>query len=170
MCLHYSQCPTDGPPPEPTARPRKRANPAAEEGATALTTSSHNSPRPLPTHPPSPRPVDEWPTADSTFEEATQIQMRRIEARAYCADPGNINPVTLKGTQLVVRHLARIRERNRNITKHASDYPRQQSEATEIVRHLRLQGDPPLRGPATHARAAHGAGQAASPCQETRAH
>ena len=95
--------------------------------------------------------------------------MCRIEAlRAYCADPGNIDPVTLKGTQLVVRHLARIRERDRNITKHASDYPGQQIEATGIVTCV-SKGDPPLRGPATHARAAHGAGQAASPCQETRA-
>ena len=78
--------------------------------------------------------------------------MRRIEAlRAYCADLGNIDPVTLKGTQLVVRHLARIRERDRNITKYASDYPGQQSEATQIVtcvsKAILRSGDLPL----THA-------------------
>ena len=68
-----------------------------------------------------------------------------------CADLENIDPVTLRGTQLAIRHLARIRERDRSITEHASDYPGQQNEAAGVVncvpKAILRSGDPPL----THA-------------------
>ena len=82
----------------------------------------------------------------NTFEEAAQIMMRRVEAlRAYCADPTNTDDVALRGAKLAVHHLARIRERDRNATKHALDYPGPRTARRGIGgRHLHLQGDPTL--------------------------
>ena len=78
--------------------------------------------------------------------------MRRTDAlRTYCADPTNIDDTTLKGAKLVMHHLARIRERDRGITRHAPDYPGQQDEASEVAtcisKAIQRSGAPPL----THA-------------------
>ena len=64
--------------------------------------------------------------------------MRRIEAlRAHCADdPANIDEVTLRGAKLAVHHLARIRERDRSVTRHAPDYPGQQDEISEVATYV----------------------------------
>ena len=165
MCLHYSPCPTDTPAPVPRALPRKRAATAITAGTAA---PADDRPAPPAAHPPRPRPVDAWPSPHNTFEEAAQIMMRRTDAlREHCADPANYDEATLAGVAIVIRQLARIRERDRSITKHAPDYPGQQDEASEVAtcvsKVIQRSGVPPL-DPC----AAHDAGQATAVLQEGR--